>query len=196
MTSEDATRDNSPRWTSTLAQFSSVLALSVSFLALAIGAYQTRLMQNQARASVWPSLAIGYTYNDAGENAGFTLQIDNNGVGPARIESVTITLDDKPIRHWEEVLKQLLPKGEVFVHISDVNGNVLPPNTNRETTIEALKITKPEQAKIFNEARDRFKMDICYCSVYDECWTAHWLQHKVQAVERCEVGKGGVEFEE
>jgi hypothetical protein len=196
MTSENNPRDTSPRWTSTLAQFSSVLALSVSFLALAIGAYQTRLMQNQARASVWPFLAIGYLYNDAGANAGFTWQIENNGVGPARIESVTVTLDGQPIRHWNEVLKKVLPPGEAFVSINGVNGNVLPPNTNRETTIEAIKITKPEQAKIFYEARDRLKMDICYCSVYDECWTAHWQQHKVQAVERCEVGKGGVEFEE
>ena len=195
MTSEDQTRDNSRRWTSTLAQFGSIIALSVSFLAFAIGAYQTRLMENQARASVWPFLAIGYLYNDAGANAGFTWQIDNNGVGPARIESVTVTFDDQPVRHWNEVLKKLLPQGEVFVSINGVNGNVLPPNTNRETTIEAIKITQPEQAKIFYEARNRFKMDICYCSVYDECWTAHWLQHKVQAVERCEMGKGGVEFE-
>ena len=195
MTSEDQSRDTSTRWRSTLAQFGSIIALSVSFLALAIGAYQTRLMQNQARASVWPFIAINYRYFDAGTNAGFTWQVDNNGVGPARIESVILTMDDQPIRHWGEVLKKLNMQGDVDLSIDDINGNVLPPNTNRETTIAAIKLTKPEQAKILHDARKRFKMDICYCSVYDECWTAHWLQHKVLPVEKCE-GRGGVEFEE
>ena len=38
-------------------------------------------------------------------------------------------------------------------------------------------------------------MDICYCSVYDECWVAHWQKTRVDAVARCET-EGLVQFEE
>jgi hypothetical protein len=40
-----AKRERNASRRSLLAQFSSVLALAISFLALAVGAYQTRLMQ-------------------------------------------------------------------------------------------------------------------------------------------------------
>jgi hypothetical protein len=51
--------------------FTSALALAVSIFALAIGAWQTRLMQGQARASVWPHLEVGYTYNSNVDENGF-----------------------------------------------------------------------------------------------------------------------------
>ena len=39
-----------------LSDLGSAVALAVSVFALALGAYQTRLMQTQARAGVWPYL--------------------------------------------------------------------------------------------------------------------------------------------
>jgi hypothetical protein len=32
-------------------------------------------------------------------------------------------------------------------------------------------------------------MDICYCSVYDDCWVAHWQNPKVDAVAGCKAAK-------
>ena len=47
---------------------------------------------------------IGYTYNSNVDENGFIWRIDNNGVGPARIETVTLTLDGKPMKNWPQVL--------------------------------------------------------------------------------------------
>ena len=61
----EAARSRRPQ----LSNLTSGLALAVSVFALAIGTWQTRLMQTQARASVWPYLSIGYTYSsDTDEN--------------------------------------------------------------------------------------------------------------------------------
>ena len=87
MTDDDPKTPPAPRH-ARLPDFTSALALAVSIFALAIGAWQTRLMQSQARASVWPHLEVGYTYNSNVDENGFIWRIDNNGVGPARIESV------------------------------------------------------------------------------------------------------------
>ncbi|HEX6831907.1 MAG TPA: hypothetical protein VF132_00120 [Rudaea sp.] len=190
--SEPAATPESPRLrqserASQFAQWSSTLALAVSFLALAVGAYQTRIMQNQARASVWPSLAIDFGYFGSGEKAGFTWDIDNNGVGPARIEWVTLSLDGQPMRNWSDVYAALQVEGLENATLYGISGKVLPPNTNRETTITAIRITDPATARRFFDARDRFAMAICYCSVYDECWVAKWREPRPEPASGCAV---------
>ena len=185
-----------------IAELSSVVALGVSFLALSIGAYQarlmnmqTQLMQSQARASVWPYISIGYSLRDEGEKTGYAWEIINDGVGPARIESVTLSLDGKPVQTWKEVFHALFGDEKVLATYSRINGKVLPPDTNRDTTIEAVRIPALEQAKVFYAAQDRLKMTICYCSVYDECWIANRQDPKTKKVDRCETS-GTVQFEE
>jgi hypothetical protein len=170
-----------------LSNLTSGLALTVSVFALALGAWQTRLMQGQARASVWPFLSIGYSYSSNTDTDGFVWHVDNNGVGPARIEGVTLTLDGKPMKSWTEVLKALGATGPINVSTTSFKGDVIPPSLNRETTINAIRVHQREIATLFKNAVDRFKMDICYCSVYDDCWIARWQQPKVDAVDRCEV---------
>jgi hypothetical protein len=141
-------------------KFSSVLALGASFLALSIGAYQarimnvqTQLMQKQARAAVWPYISIGYSISDQGEKLGYTWQIDNDGVGPARIESVTMSLDGKPMHSWDEVFRAIFGNAAVPATYTQFDGKVIAPNTNRETTIDAMRILTLEQAKVFTRRK-------------------------------------------
>ena len=178
-----------------LSNLTSGLALAVSIFALAIGAWQTQLMQGQAHASVWPYLAIGYTYNSNTDVNGFIWHVDNNGVGPAKVQTVTLSVDGKPMKHWGEVLKELGWTKPLNVSTSSLNGDVIPPSLNRETTIEAIRVNEREAAALFKDAIGRFKIDICYCSVYDDCWIAHWKQIKVDSVERCN-SEGLVVFED
>ncbi|GAA0707883.1 hypothetical protein [Dokdonella soli] len=173
----------------------SALALAVSVFALAIGAYQTRLMQGQARASVWPFLSIGYTYSSNTDANGFIWTIVNNGVGPAKVESVTLSLDGKPMKRWDDVLAALGAPQDSNSAMSSISGEVIPPDTNRETTIPAIKINSREAASLFKQAEARFRMDICYCSVYDECWIAHWQKARVDPVGQCDT-TGTVQFEQ
>lgn len=172
----------------------SLLALAVSVFALAIGTWQTRLMQSQARASVWPYLAIGYTYSNNTDTNGFIWTIDNNGVGPARVQSVTLAVDGKPMRNWAEVIAALGPLEHASTATTSFAGAVISPNTNREATIAALRVHDRELATLFKNAIPRFTMDICYCSVYDDCWVAHWQRWQVEAVDRCT--NEGTQFEQ
>ncbi|MET0231860.1 MAG: hypothetical protein ABW186_13080 [Rhodanobacteraceae bacterium] len=165
----------------------SLLALAVSIFALAIGAWQTRLMQGQARASVWPHLSIGYTYNSRTDENGFVWNVDNNGVGPALVQTVRVTLDGKPMKTWKDVLKALGFTGEMRVSTTTFSGDVIPPSLNRETTVAAIRINEAAPAVVFKNGVDRFRMDICYCSIYDDCWVAHWQSSRVDAVPRCEA---------
>ena len=184
-----------------ITEVGSLLALATSFVALSLSAYQarlmneqTRLMQTQARASVWPYVAIGYSISDEGENRGYRRQISNDGVGPARIESVTMTLDGQRVGNWRQVFRTLYGDADVAATYSKIYGRVLPPSTNRETTIDALVLANMEQAKTLYAAQDRLDMTICYCSVYGDCWIAQGRNPDVKPVARCE--KSGELFEE
>jgi hypothetical protein len=167
--------------------FSGNIALAISAFALALGAYQTRLMQSQARAGVWPYLSIGYSYTSNVDKDAFVWTVNNNGVGPARVESVTLKLDDKPMKRWDDVLAVFGVTNSPSMGFSSINGEVIPPNTNRETTVQPIRVNVRDVATLFKAAEHRFQMDICYCSVYDECWIAHWQRSKVDPVARCEA---------
>lgn len=170
-----------------ISELTSALALAVSIFALAIGAWQTRLMQTQARASVWPHLEIGYTYNSNVDENGFLLRVDNNGVGPARIETIALTFDGKPMHHWSEALAALGFDGAQHISTTSLAGEVIPPSLNRETAIEALRVNQRDLAAALKQNAARFAMDICYCSVYEDCWVAHWMKPKPDPVARCEA---------
>ena len=188
--------DDAVRSRPQLSNITSAVALAVSVFALAIGAWQTRLMQTQARASVWPYLSIGYTYSsDTDENA-FIWRVDNNGVGPARVERVSLSLDGRPMKHWTDVLIALGFKGKLHLSTSSISGEVIPPSLNRETAIDPIHINDRDVGAAFKNAVERFRMDICYCSVYDDCWVAHWQVSKAEPVPSCDASGGEVSFED
>jgi hypothetical protein len=186
-------------------EIGSFSALIFSLLALVTAIYQTRLMQSQtelmqtqSRASVWPYVSIGENDTRTEGKEAFTWRVDNNGVGPAKINSVVVMLDDKPYKNWNDIFHTLLPEEKTFRSSqTSINGVVLPPSLNRETTIELIKLETPSFAKAFLTAQEkkRFQMEICYCSVYDECWTTRISSARATPVPRCET-EGTVQFEQ
>ena len=181
---ETRERGNAAR--SRVAQWSSLAALVISGLALGLGVYQTRLMQTQARASVWPYVVLGFNFNDQGEHAGFELHVENNGVGPAILRSVHVSFDGTPVRHWSEVFAKLAEHGsKVEASLSGLHAVVIPPSTNRETAVTAFHLLDLDKGKRMFEARERLAIEICYCSIYDDCWVTHWLNAKLDPVAAC-----------
>jgi hypothetical protein len=182
---------------SRFAQWSSLVAFGISALALGLSVYQTRLMQTQARASVWPYLDIGFGYDDKGEGAGFELHVQNNGVGPALVRSVQVSFDDKPMHHWSDVISVVMNEqnkhGTSHSKLAGLHNVVIPPSLNRETDVVAIRIEEPDVAKAVYDARDRLKMDICYCSIYNDCWTVQW--HMTLPVEAPSCRESKNEFD-
>ncbi|MGA8276618.1 MAG: hypothetical protein WB784_00245 [Rhodanobacteraceae bacterium] len=185
-------REESALKRSRMAQWGSLLALTVSALALAVGSYQTllmqrqtRLMQVQARASVWPRIDIGYAYAGSGSNTGFQLRLENNGVGPAIVHWVRVTMDGKAIHHWTEVLSAVMGSGTAHAEFTGVRNIVIPPSTNRDTVVTALSVQDADIAKKIYDVRDRLDMKVCYCSVYDDCWTASWKKPQPRPTTVC-----------
>ena len=134
---------------------------AVALLALAVSTYNVVLQRQQIRAQVWPHLSWTYSQGEL-----FTIQVSNEGVGPAIVKSVQLSVDKQPVPDWKTALDQLaLPMKQVG--FSEIRNAVIPPGQ------KVTMLTVPNDAlsdKIADAFGRRLVLDICYCSVLDECW--------------------------
>lgn len=153
--------------------YEAVVASAMALLALLVSAYTAWIQRQQVRAQVMPLLEYGTSNQPA-----LTLELDNKGVGPARVEHVVITFDDRPLHDWNELGQALFRPGEdVGYSVSLLGNHILSPGerlnmytlTRAGQPIGVGKEGSPEWR--FNQDRLRVGVEICYCSTLDECWT-------------------------
>lgn len=136
-----------------------VIAAFVGLLALLVSAYTANIQREQVRAQVWTRLFF------ASSDAERKLTAINKGVGPARIESLSIFVDGKPQRDWDHVFSAMGIK-PVGLTISTINGVVVAANEQ----LTFLQFAREEDWAAFRDrAQSRVKLKVCYCSVLDEC---------------------------
>jgi hypothetical protein len=154
--------------------------LSIAAGAVAISLYQAALARHQQRASAWPYLNQSNSYV---EGEPYTRQVENQGVGPARVQTFEVLVDGRPVRTWEAAVQALTGKADPgLVYSSFGRGSVLPPGTTRTL----LRLRPGDQARVFWQgAQTRLDTIICYCSIYEECWQADARADEPVAVPAC-----------
>ena len=157
-------------------------ALTSGFIALsALGAsiYNVYLQRRQIEAQVWPHLEFMHSNPEPDE---FTFDLQNTGVGPARIQGVRIAIRGKACANWNEVfheageadpeLKALITNPGLHYGYSSVAqrvlgaGVVIHPGSfhwaakNGEAPPSMMPLVR-----LFESA----DVSICYCSTLDDC---------------------------
>jgi hypothetical protein len=142
-------------WAAVAASFAAVLALVV-------GAYTADLQRQQVRAQVWPRLQVARA-------EGRHIIAWNKGTGPARVRSVRMEVNRRLVKNWDELLVALghEPKG---YGQSQVNKTVISAGER----IDAFSGKDDEAGRalfkaVFGDLRP-IGIEICYCSVLDQCW--------------------------
>lgn len=144
-------------------------SLIVAAATLGVVFYQANLMRQQTRAATWPYLSV---QTSASANS-LKFIVTNSGVGPARMEAVTVTIDGKPVQTWEEALSTLIgERADGGYSFSDVSGYVFAPQESRD----ALVIEDPVLLQKLVPQLRRMTASICYCSVLDECTVSHTIR--------------------
>jgi hypothetical protein len=175
-----------------------IVSITSLFVAIRHGRSMEKMAEENARlvqANSWPVLQryqsdIGQPPN---EHA-FTLYVVNNGVGPAKVESVEVAWKGQPVRNPRELLelccvKARDPAEEHGVEVSGLMGSVLRAGEMRKI----LEFPEdPEHAAM----TDRLRVSLhditwraCYCSVFDECWVSNLETLHPQSVKECFVPK-------
>lgn len=139
-------------------------AMLVGTCALVVSIFEVRIMREEQRANAWPRV-------EAFVNTGSTyvMRLTNKGFGPALIRSVVLTVDGKPIKEWHELMLSVF-RDSVDYTQAKITDTVLAPQ-------DQLEIFKPVAgdsiARALSNASGRIGIEICYCSVYEDCW---WLR--------------------
>jgi len=139
-----------------------VCALGVSLYQASIMREQSMMMREEQRASVWPNIAVENSYT--GES--FQLRVVNTGVGPARIGPVRMTLDREPIQTWTDLILKAQSTRQIRYYQSKVGNRVLPAGDFEKI----FEVSDPAVADSVRRTLDRLVVEICYCSIYDDCW--------------------------
>jgi hypothetical protein len=143
-----------------------VCALLVSSLATAASLWQSRVVSQQLSSQVWPYLALQSTI----DKSAVTLAISNEGLGPARVRSVVLSLDGVPHRYLTETLRLLMPGKKANPHgtFSDVQpGSVVRVGGS----VTLFRIIDPPIVQALVHNYPRLGMRVCYCAIIPgNCW--------------------------
>lgn len=153
----------------------SIAAIVVGVAALFVSWNQTRVMQAQQHAAVWPILTIDQGMRTEGKDLIFEFSIVNAGVGPAILHTADLRNAGTVLNSWEDV-KALRPEtmtAQSRGFGSSIRGRALAAGgqfTPRGYAWSGLE-EWGELAKQLEATYSNTSLKVCYCSVFDKCWT-------------------------
>lgn len=169
-----------------------ISALVVSVVSLAIAIHHGRTMQEMAKenarlvqANSWPLLQFTTSNTDDSGQQNISMSIENAGVGPAKIVSVEMFHEDRPLRTSSDLIKELNPTERQPMWFSGITlPMVMRPGT--DALILGLKREGAEAVwDKLNRERWRVRFRACYCSVFDECWVTDLKTVSPEPVDQC-----------
>lgn len=148
-------------------------ALFLGFLTAVISIYSAYVDREYARASVWPKLELFRSY----DGKAFLYGVANKGTGPAIIQQAKVIVGSKSIKEWSDV-DMFAVSGIIQSHISSTTvpsgQTVIPLHYQGEQISDILKLDK------------EVSIELCYCSIYQECWTVN-RSNETQQVKQCTI---------
>jgi hypothetical protein len=165
-------------------------AVAISAISLYVAIAANRVQEQLLAASTWPSLQFGTgNLNDQLEHE-ITLHIENSGVGPARIQWLSMRYQGEVVQNQSILFKRCCEvDGQKFD--STVITSSVDAVLRAEDSIHLLRLRKDQNpAELFEKLnRERFKIGVraCYCSVLDHCWLFDSGDQlaKTQSVDAC-----------
>lgn len=143
-------------------------ALLMSSVTAGAMVYQTRVLQDQFAATVWPYLAVNEFYG----GHDLEMHLTNQGVGPALIRSAQIVVDGKPLRGWDRQFFSM-----VFgLNIDNMKEPLQDQSVDGSTAIRAgedrtlLKMHLRRASLVARSLQHDVTLRFCYCSINERCW--------------------------
>lgn len=146
-------------------------AVLLSLCGLFVSIYETRLIRQEQRASVWPRVSV--TPSVSTENDTVEIGVQNSGIGPARVRAARIEHEGERKTNWQDLLESVGQSG-ASRNFGLLNSRVLSPGEEEivftvvsDSNERSSRALPPLAREILNGDVD---LVLCYCSVYDECW--------------------------
>ena len=167
--------------------FIAVCALLTSIAAIWLAWDQSRVMRAQQHGAVFPVLQVDGYVSQRGDTTAVGINVRNSGVGPALIESAEFFVGDQEAQPFNRDVTSL-PDG-FQLSWSAIVGRALAPG-ERVTPIDMVwpaGILDTEDVRDISEDAQTWRLEICYCSVFERCWKTQKIgRSRAIPVEKCE----------
>jgi len=167
-----------------------ILALSamvVSVVSLFVAVHHGKTMEKMVEADTWPYVEFARSMVTPDNKPAAVLLVANDGVGPARVETVEVRYKGKPVTDTLSFLKDA--SGDDSLAANAITSTITDRVIRAGSKVEFLIIVPPEKENpAFTRYRQALKdvsTTICYCSALDECWVRDSDQDKPEHVAQC-----------
>jgi hypothetical protein len=178
-------------------------AIFISLCSLALAIHHGRTMERLVEANSRPFLQFDSSNGEVRPNGELaheiSVTISNPGAGAARIERFSITLDGHSITDWpalvraltaEAAAKHLVPDGPLSA--GQFSYATVAPSFLKGGGEEVIfRWTRAEQNAALWDYVDtvrqsrRIDLQACYCSIFDQCWTARTASFRPEETKHC-----------
>lgn len=173
-------------------------ALITSITSIWLSVSQGDDMQRLVQAQSWPILGFGTGNTEKNEVTGeweqiIGFELTNLGVGPAKVKSMEIWYNDKPMVSSQELLDACckMPEKTETKNRNTTTSNTVDRVLRAGQTINFFNWKKTaeftEEWDRLNIVRSALKVRVCYCSVFDECWQADPRTTETKPVAQCPI---------
>jgi hypothetical protein len=174
-----------PRW---LELTIAVTALITSLSSIAIAVHHGHIMEKLVQANSIPYMQGGFS------NVSPVLSLDllNNGVGPAHQQSLRVKVDDRYVSSVSELIAASVGaeraeevKSALTMSMNGVRTRFIPGG-KEQLVFRVIKT--PENAEywdLLDSNMRRWDVEFCYCSVFDECWQVVGRGAEPEPVAEC-----------
>ena len=178
-----------PKW---LELTIAVSALVTSLSSIAIAIHHGQIMEKLVQANSIPYLQGGFSDRTPSGEKVMSLDLLNRGVAPAHERSLFLKVGGRYVRSTDEFMTAVFGRGD-----AKMAEQTLDPVWNRVAT---RFIPGGQNQTIFRVPRSeanaaywdrmykdegRWSVEICYCSVFDDCWRVHDKWQEPVKVKEC-----------
>ena len=179
-------------WVSITAMITAVAAVVVAIIQTRVMTAEAETEREHARLSVLPVLSISDRSNIGDKNGRFSIAIVNKGLGPAVIERFETFVDGERTESWGKYVSEL-SQGKVLLEGNARNIQSISTATVTEGTIisngdSIYPIALEGRANLIQmllSSERQGKVEICFCSLYKECWLADSTKARPQPLNSC-----------
>jgi hypothetical protein len=175
-------------------------AMFISVVSLAVAVHHGNAMDRLVQANSWPFLMYGTSNEDPQGSRSISLEVENAGIGPARIQTFEVWWHGQAVANAPELLSRCCMPGSanaidastarsLDLSIGQIQSRVLRAGDSETFLGLKLKEANADLWHRLDVARLQLKMRACYCSVFDECWTTDLEQTSAQRVKSCPAAK-------
>lgn len=162
----------------------SITAIIVGVAALYVSWDQGRVMREEVRASVWPALQVDGFASRAEGGLSLGLRVQNAGVGPARVERISIEHRGDRVPDLEAMLALMPADGDLSLQTLEgriiAAGDIVQP-----FTLHYGDAFAQDAVAVMGRLSAEWSVEVCYCSVLDQCWVSGQDRAAPVEVDNC-----------